>query len=229
MNLAESKVLFEDRHDAGQKLAAELKEYREQSVVVMAIPNGGVPVALELAGALNAELGVVVCRKIPIPLAPEGGLGAVADDGTVFLNEAAVKRIGLSREQINYEAGKVRSDIKQRSLLYRGDRLPIRVNGRTVIIVDDGLASGITMTAAVESVRGRRAREIVVAAPVASATAVKHLEKVADKVITCATIHQPKFYIADYYRYWFDLGDEEVLEYLQQWRARRQPKFKAAD
>ena len=72
MNLAESEVLFEDRHDAGQKLAAELEEYREQSAVVMAIPNGGVPVALELAGALNAELGVVVCRKIPIPLAPEG-------------------------------------------------------------------------------------------------------------------------------------------------------------
>lgn len=222
-------VLFEDRHHAGRKLVGELGEYREQSAVVLAIPNGGVPVALELAGALNAELGVVVCRKIPIPLAPEGGLGAVAEDGTVFLNEAAVKRIGLSREQIDYEAGKVRSDIKQRSLLYRGDRLPVRVNGRIAIIVDDGLASGVTMTAAVESVRGRRAREIVVAVPVASATAVAHLEKVADRVITCATIHQPRFYLADYYRYWFDLGDEEILKYLKQWRARRQPRFRAAD
>lgn len=195
----------------------------------MAIPNGGVPVAFELAGALDAELGVVVCRKIPIPLAPEGGLGAVAEDGTVYLNEVAVKRIGLSREQIIYEADRVRSDVKQRSLLYQGDRLPVRINGRTAIIVDDGLASGITMTAAVESVRGRRAREIVVAAPVASATAVKHLETVADKVITCATINQSKFYVADYYRYWFDLGDEDVLKYLAEWRTRRQPKFGASD
>ncbi|MFH0941601.1 MAG: phosphoribosyltransferase family protein [Chloroflexota bacterium] len=226
--MAISGVLFEDRHDGGRKLAAELGAYRGKRVVVLAIPNGGVPVGLELAEVLGAELGVVVCRKIPIPLAPEGGLGAVAEDGAVYLNEAAVKRIGLTEEQIDYEASKVRVEIKKRSLLYQADRLPVRVNDRVVIIVDDGLASGITMTAAVESVRGRRAREIVVAAPVASAIAVKQLERVADKVVTCATINQPKFYVADYYRHWFDLGDDEVVRYLERWRGRHKPQFRVA-
>lgn len=228
MNLAEPEIVFEDRHEAGCKLATVMEGYRGNQVVVLAIPNGGVPVGIELAAALNAELGVVVCRKIPIPMAPEGALGAVAEDGTVYLNEAAVKRIGLSREQIDYEASKVRVDVKQRSMLYQADRLPVRVNDRVVVIVDDGLASGITMTAAVESVRGRRAREVVVAVPVASATAVKQLERVADQVFTCTTDYQPKFYIADYYRHWFDISDDEVLRYLEQWRARRQPKFGTA-
>ncbi|MFA5317339.1 MAG: phosphoribosyltransferase family protein [Dehalococcoidales bacterium] len=228
MNLTEPEVIFEDRHEAGRKLAAVMEDYKGKQVVVLAIPNGGIPVGIELAAALNAELGVVVCRKIPIPMAPEGSLGAVAEDGTVYLNEAAVKRIGLSREQINYEASKVRVDVKQRSMLYQANRLPIRVNERVVIVVDDGLASGITMTAAVESVRGRRAREIVVAVPVASATAVNKLERVADKVFTCTTNYRPKFYIADYYRHWFDIGDDEVLRYLEQWRTRRQPKFGTA-
>ena len=106
-------------------------------------------------------------------------------------------------------------------------RLPVRANDRIVVVVDDGLASGITMTAAVKSVRSRRAREIVVAVPVASATAVENLESVADRVITCATVHQPKFYVADYYRYWLDVADEDVLGYLAEWRARRQPRFGA--
>jgi len=199
-------------------LATELSEYSDQSVVVLAIPNGGVPVALEVATALKADLDLIVCRKIPIPLAPEGGFGAIADDGTMILNEAAVKRTGLSREQINYEAGKVRAEIKQRSLRYKVDRLPIRMGNRTVIIIDDGMASGITMVTAVESVRLRRPKEIVVAVPVAPAMAVDRVEKLADKVVTCATADVPKFHIADFYRYWHDLSDEHVTRYLNQWR-----------
>lgn len=220
-----SGVLFEDRHDAGRKLAARLEAYRDKRAVVLAIPNGGVPVGIELAAALGAEFGVMVCRKIPIPLAPEGGLGAVAEDGTVYLNEAAVRHIGLTEEQIDYEASKVRAEIKKRCLLYHADRLPVRVSDRTVIVVDDGLASGITMTAAVEAVRARRPGSIVAAAPVASAVAVKHLERVADRVVTCATVNPPRFYVADYYRHWFDISDDDVVRYLEQWRVRNRPKF----
>ncbi len=215
-----AQSIFDNRHDAGRRLAAELGEYNDQSVGVLAIPNGGVPVALEVAGALNADLDLVISRKIPIPLNPEAGLGAVADDGTIILNEELVKGIGLSRQQIEYEASKVRAEIKQRSLLYRGNRPLVRVSGRTVIIIDDGLASGFTMMAAVESVRRRRPKEIVVAVPCASALAVKRLEKVADKVVICTTGFMPRFAVADFYRHWYDLNDNEVIRYLNQWRTR---------
>jgi len=215
------QAMFESRHDAGRHLAAKLGEYANRSVVVMAIPNGGVPVALEVAGALNADLGLVICRKVPILLNPEGSLGAAADDGTVILNEEAVKRIGFSRQKLEDEINKVRAEIKQRSLLYRGDQPLVIVGGRTVVIIDDGLASGFTMTAAVESVRHRRPKEIIVAVPVASAMAVKQVEKVADKVITCTTGFMPKFYVSDFYRYWYDLSDDEVIRYLKQWQMRQ--------
>lgn len=185
---------------------------------MLAIPNGGVAVALEVASALKVDLDLIICRKIPIPLNPEAGFGAIADDGTIFLNEELVKRIGLSRQQIDYEASKVRAEIKQRSLLYKSDRPLVRVSGRTVVIIDDGLASGITMMAAVESVRHRRPREIVVAIPCASAIAVKQLERVTDKVVTCTTGYMPKFAVADFYRQWYDLSDDEVVRYLNQWR-----------
>ena len=212
------QAVFENRHDAGRQLAERLREYRDRSVVVLAIPNGGVPIALEVAGALGAELDLLVCRKIPIPLRPEGGFGAVAYDGTTILNEEIVKAIGLSRQQIEYEASKIRAELKQRSILYRGNRPLISVGGRTVITIDDGLASGITMMTAVESVRNQHPREVVVAVPCASAMAVKELEKVADRVVTCATGYRPKFYVSDFYRYWYDVGDDEVIQYLKQWR-----------
>lgn len=215
------QAMFDNRHDAGRQLAVALSEYGGQPVVVLAIPNGGVPVALEVAGALKAEFDVIVSRKIPAPLSPESGFGAIADDGAILLDEEAVRTVGLSRHQIEYEANRVRAEVRQRSLLYRGEQLPARVNGRTVIIVDDGLASGITMRAAVESVRRRRPKEVVAAAPCASATAVKQLEKVADRVVTCTTGFMPVFYVSDFYRQWYDLSDEEVVRYLGQWRMRR--------
>ncbi len=189
--------------------------------MVLAIPNGGVPVAMEVAGALKAELDLIVCRKVPMLLNPEGSLGAAADDGTVILNEEAVKRIGLSRQQLEHDISKIRSDIKQRSLLYKGDRPIIRVGGKTVIVIDDGLASGYTMMAAVESVRHRGPKEVVVAVPVAPAVAVKRLEKVADKVVTCTTGHMLKFYLSDFYRYYYDLSDKDVVRYLKDWRAQQ--------
>ena len=221
MRFPRGEAVFENRYDAGRQLAVRLLEYEGQGVIVLAIPNGGVPVALEIASTLEADLDLIVCRKIPLPLAPEAGFGAIADDGTIILNEEVVKRIGLSRQQIEYEASKVRAEIKQRSILYKGDRPLVRVNDRAVIITDDGLASGFTMMAAVESVRHRRAKEIVVAVPVASAMAVKQLEKLAAKIVTCTTEFNPKFYVSDFYRAWHDLSDDEVVQYLRQWRMRR--------
>ena len=213
-----SQTIFENRHDAGRRLAAELRGYSGQFVVVLAIPNGGVPVALEVARALKADLDLIVCRKVPMLLNPEGSLGAASDDGTVILNEEAVGRVGLSRQQLEQDINRIRADIKQRSLLYKRDRPPVIVNGRTAIIIDDGLASGFTMMAAVQSVRHRQPKEVVVAVPVASAMAVKRVEKVADKVVTCYTGFMPKFYVSDFYRYWYDLSDDDVIRYLKEWR-----------
>lgn len=213
--------IFENRHDAGKQLAEKLAGYAGKSVVVLAIPNGGVPVGIEVAGALKAELDVIVCRKVPMLLNPEGSLGAATDDGTIIINEEALRAIGLSRQRLEKDISRIRSDIKQRSLLYKGSRPIVRVAARSVIIIDDGLASGYTMMAAVESVRHRHPKEVIAAVPVASAIAFKRLEKVADRVIACTVGYMPKFYVSDFYRHWHDLADSDVLRYLEEWRARR--------
>ena len=226
MTLDREQAIFDNRYDAGRQLAGRLGEYKGQSVIVLAIPNGGVPVALEVALAIQADLDLVISRKIPLPLNPEAGFGAVADDGTVILNEEVVERAGLSPHQINYQINQVRAEIRRRSLLYRKNKPPVALTGKTVIIIDDGLASGFTMRAAVESVRRRQPKEIVVAVPAASATALQQVERVADRVVTSAIGTKPKFFIADFYRYWHDLSDEEALRCLNEWQMRR---FRAND
>jgi putative phosphoribosyl transferase len=126
---------------------------------VLGIPNGGIPLAMVVADALYADLDIVVCRKLAMPMNPEGGLGAVAEDGTSILNEDVIQRDGISQEQIEWEINQVKMNIKQRSRRYKGETIPPRLTGKTAIIVDDGLASGITMTVAVESVRHRFPKE----------------------------------------------------------------------
>jgi putative phosphoribosyl transferase len=217
--LTASKILFENRSDAGRKLAAELIGYINQKTVVLAIPNGGVPLAMEVATALHADLDIIVCRKFALPMNPEGGLGAVADDGTSILNEDVIKRDGISPEQIEYEVNQVKANVKQRRMRYKGEDVPARLTGKVAVIVDDGLASGITMTVAVESVRHRRPKEIIVAVPVASATGYKRASSVA-RVITCAVASMPKYYLADFYRNWRDISDDEVVHSLEQWKKR---------
>lgn len=221
MHHPRQQPIFDNRFDAGRQLASKLGEYRKQPVIVLAIPNGGMPVALQVALALKADLDLVISRKIPIPLRPEGGFGAIADDGTTILNQEVLKKIGLSEQQINYQVGMVRNEIQKRSLLYRGSRQLSVATDKTAIIVDDGLASGFTMLAAVESVRRRQPKQIVVAVPAASAMAVKQVEKTADRVVTVVTAFVPKFYVSDFYRYWHVLSDEEGLKCLREWQMRR--------
>ncbi len=220
MRHSDQEPLFENRLDAGRQLAERLYEYAGQRVVVLGIPNGGVAVALGVALALDADLDLVISRKIPLPLSPEGGFGSVTDDGTVIFNEDAIKQAELSQQQINYQVSQVRADIKERSLLYHRDRPPVSVAGKTVIVVDDGLASGYTMRAAVESLRHRRPEQIIAAVPVGPEPVVAEIKKVADKVVTRALGELP-FYVADYYRSWNEVKDEEVLQYIKEWRQRR--------
>ena len=228
MRLARQQPIFENRYDAGRQLAALLSKYKSQSVVVLAIPNGGVLVALNVALALDADdFNLIISRKIPLPLSPEGGFGAVTDDGTIILNEEAVRRFKLSPQQINYQVSKVRTNIRERSLLYHKDRPPSVIKGKTVIMVDDGLASGYTMMAAVESMRYRQPKEIIVAVPVASATALKKVEEIADEVIACVAGFGSEFYVSDFYRYWHDPSDDEVIQCFKEWGLRHRPDIES--
>lgn len=201
-------------------MAAELNGYSNQKTIVLAIPNGGIPLAIEVATALHAELDVIVCRKLALPMNPEGGLGAVADDGTTILDEDVIRRDELKPELVEYEASQVKANVKQRRLRYRGENLPARLTGKVAIIVDDGLASGITMTVAVEAVKHRRPKEIVAAVPLSSTTGYNRVSKVA-RVVTCAVSSQHHFYLADFYQNWRDVSDDEVVHSLEQWRQRQ--------
>jgi len=221
MRHTSAEPIFENRYDAGRNLAEKLSEYANKGVVVLGIPNGGVAVALGVALALNADLDLVISRKIPLPLSPEGGFGSVTDNGTTIFDEGIIKKAGLSQSQINFQVNQVRSDIRHRSLLYHADHPPISITGRTVIIVDDGLASGYTMRAAIESLRHRNPKKIIAAVPVGPESVVEALRKVADSVVACVVSKEPKFYIADYYRSWHDITDAEVLHCLKEWRLRR--------
>jgi predicted phosphoribosyltransferase len=212
---------FENRYDAGRRLATKLMEYAGQSVVVLGIPNGGVAVALQVALALNADFGLVISRKIPLPMSPEGGFGSITDDGTLILDEELIKKTGMTQQQINQQVSQVKSNIRQRSILYHKDHPPLAVTGRTVIIVDDGLASGYTMRAAIESMRKRQPARVIAAVPVAPAHAVKDVQRVADRVVSCVVSNQSEFYVADYYNHWYDITDSEVLSCLKEWQIRR--------
>jgi putative phosphoribosyl transferase len=212
--------IFENRYDAGRKLAEKLMEYAGKDAIVLGIPNGGVAVAYGVAIAIGADFDLIISRKIPLPLSPEGGFGSVTDDGTTILNEDLVKQVGLTQQQINYQVSQVRSNIRHRSLLYHKDRPPLSVSGRLIIIVDDGFASGYTMRAAIESLRHRRPAKIIAAVPVGPELVVNEIKKVADGVVTCVSGTEKVFYVADYYRQWHDTTDNEVLSCLKEWRIR---------
>ncbi len=213
--------VFENRYDAGRKLAEKLTEFAKSSPVVLAIPNGGAAVGLGVALAIGAEFDLVISRKIPLPLSPEGGFGSVTDDGTIFLDEAMIKHAGLTQQQIDYQVNRVRANIKQRSLLYHKDRRPLSIKDRTVIIVDDGLASGYTMKAAIASLRKRHPAQIIAAVPVGPEHVVNEIRKIADRVVICVTGTNKEFYVADYYHAWYDTTDSEVLTCLKEFNMRR--------
>ncbi|MBN1153120.1 MAG: phosphoribosyltransferase [Dehalococcoidia bacterium] len=212
---------FRDRADAGRQLAEALRPYASAETVVLAVPRGGVPVAIEVARRFNAPLDVVVTRKIPIPGNPEAGYGAVAEDGEVFLNQPLVAQLGLSQRQIERQAAQVLAEIERRTFLYRGELPRASLAGKTALIIDDGLASGFTMVAAARSVKRQNAARIVVASPVASGSAYQLVEPMCDAIVCIVVSHSYPFAVASFYRNWYDLTDDEVTAYLQEWQAER--------
>lgn len=208
-------MYFRDRSQAGCRLAEALEQYRGQSVIVLGIPRGGVATAYAVAEALGAELDVIVPRKLPLPFNPEAGFGAITEDGTIILNEALVRQVGLSAEEIQQIADRVLIEVRRRVQEYRGGRPPAELSGRVVILVDDGLATGYTMLAAIHSVKKQSPARVVVAVPCSPVSTLREVEPSVDELVCLIAPNTLSFAVADYYQDFHDMTDEEVKQLLR--------------
>jgi putative phosphoribosyl transferase len=207
--------VFRDRADAGKVLAGMMESYHNVNAIVLAIPAGGVPVGAMIAKKLELPLDVAVTTKITLPWNPEAGYGAVAFDGTVKLNEGLISYLGLSHREIRQGIERTTQKVRQRLKSLRGDRPLPELSGRTVVLVDDGLASGFTMRTAVEALHKAQAEQIVVAVPTAHQESLGHLIQEVD-VIYCPNIRSGwSFAVADAYQYWSDMEEKEIEEILR--------------
>lgn len=206
--------LFRDRREAGRVLAGLLEQYRgEPDVVVLALPRGGVPVGHEVAAALGAALDVFVVRKLGAPDQPEFAVGAIASGGVVVTNDDAIRALGVTSEALERVAEAEQRELRRREKVYRDDRPPAEIAGKTVIVVDDGLATGATMNAALKSIRKSSPARIVVAVPAAPEDTCQELQAHADDVI-CATTPRPFFAVGQAYWHFDQTSDEEVRALL---------------
>ncbi len=205
--------MFKNRKDAGEKLAGALEKYRAENPLILAIPRGGVEVGLQVAKKLDADIFLVIARKMPFPDNPEAGFGAVAENGSTFiienvhswLPEETIERI--KHEQID--------EIERRVKTLRGGNPLPEIKGKTVILIDDGIAMGSTMRAAVELCKKKGAEKIVVAVPVAGREVAEEIEKKVDELIV---LESPSYFraVAQAYENWYDVSDEEVLDLLRE-------------
>jgi predicted phosphoribosyltransferase len=209
---------FEDRRDAGRKLAVALSKEKSGGTIVLALPRGGVPVAYEVALALGAPLDVFVVRKLGVPGEGELAMGALASGGLIVLNDEIVRGRNISAEEIADSARAETHELTRREQVYRGGRPPVNVADKTVIIVDDGLATGATMRAALRALRKGTPARLIVAVPIAAPDTCAEIAGEADQVI-CAFEPQAFHSVGDWYRDFSETSDEEVRELLDHaWR-----------
>ena len=206
--------IFLDRRDAGRRLAVELSDYADQNdLLVLALPRGGVPVAYEVARALHAPLDVFMVRKLGVPGYEELAMGAIATGGLRVLDEDLIRMLDLPREVIDRVTAAEMRELERREREYRGDRPPIDVRGRTVILIDDGLATGSTMRAAIAALKKEGAKRIVVAVPVAPPETCESLKAQVDDVV-CAVTPEPFRAVGLWYRDFSQTTDEEVRDLI---------------
>ena len=217
---------FEDREDAGRRLAERLARYRDERPVVFALPRGGVPVGYEISRSLGAPLDVFVARKLGAPGQPEFGIGAVAPGGVRVLNGNVVERLGIPADYLEMVTRRETAEVERRLRHFRGDRPEPEVRGRTVILVDDGLATGVTARAAVEALRRLEPRRLVLAAPVCAAQTAERLGPEVDELV-CLTEPPDLGAIGFWYRNFEQTSDEEVIGLLE--RARREGGERAVE
>ncbi len=217
---------FRDRTEAGRMLAETLREYAgRKDVVVLALPRGGVPVGYEVAKALNAPLDVFVVRKLGLPGQEELAMGAIASGGARVLNRELISALGIPDEVVEQVTQDEQRELERREREYRDGRPPIDVRGRTVILVDDGLATGSSMRVAVLALKQKQPAQIVVAVPVAPRESCAEMESVADKVV-CAVTPEPFWGVGQWYEDFSQTSDEEVRDLLR--RAASFPAHRAA-
>ena len=205
---------FADRREAGRRLAERLLDKRAENPVVVALPRGGVPVAREIASALDAPLEVLAVRKLGAPHNPEHGIGAVAEDGTGVIDAEAVSILGISTKAIDSILSRETAELHRRVVAYRGDRPPLDLRDRTVIVVDDGVATGLTDTAALRTVRRQNPRRVILAVPVCAPDSARRLREEADEVI-CLRTPALLYGVGQWYRDFSQVPDDEVIETLR--------------
>ncbi len=209
-------ALFKDRTDAGRQLADELGHYRGRAdVVVLALPRGGVPVAFEVARALQAPLDVYVVRKLGTPGRPELAMGAIASGGVMVRNEDLMVQLGISDEQAQEVAARELIELERRERSYRDGREPFDVRGKTVVLVDDGLATGATMRAAVTALEARAPAAIVVAVPTAAPDTCAEFRGLVDEVV-CVATPEPFLGVGRWYQHFAQTSDQDVKALLAQ-------------
>jgi putative phosphoribosyl transferase len=205
---------FRDRREAGRQLAANLTAYANApDVLVLALPRGGVPVAYEVAEALNAPLDVFLVRKLGVPQWEELAMGALATGGGVVVNDSLVRNLGISDEQLQAAINRETEELHRREGAYRGGRPPVDIAGNTVILVDDGIATGASMLAAVRAVRAANPAQVVVAVPVGPSSACSQLAEEADDVV-CATMPPGFEAVGQVFEDFHQVTDDEVRELL---------------
>jgi putative phosphoribosyl transferase len=207
-------MVLPDRHEAGRRLSALLLRYRNERPTVLALPRGGVPVAVEIAEALSCPLDILIVRKIGAPDNPEYGLGAVAEDGTRVMDEARIRGAGYEASDLDATVAEELAEISRRAAVYRAGKPPLELADRTVIIVDDGVATGVTVRAAVESVRRHRPRAVVLAFGACPPETFDALRRIADEVVVLVV--PPRFFaVGEWYLDFRPVEDGEVLRLLR--------------
>lgn len=211
---------YRSRSQAGRLLAGALSHYKsKEDVVVLGLTRGGVPVAGEIASRLGVPLDVLVVRKLGVPFQPELAMGAIAADGTRVLNEQLIRDLRISANDVDTVVRREQAELERRERLYRGGRPPIGLNGRIVILADDGLATGSTMRAAICSTKKQSAKRIVLAVPVASVSALERLRTEVDECV-CLAAPEPFFAVGEWYGNFPQITDAEVMKLLEDSRQR---------
>ncbi len=208
--------IFEDREEAGERLAEFIKDFIDKNSIILAVPSGGVPVGKKLSKKLKIPFDLILVKKITYPWNTEAGFGAVSIEGDYILNDDAVRYTGLTDQIIENQKEKAVQILKHRNSIFRKNKPFPQITGKTVIIVDDGLASGYTMLTAVRMVKRKKPERIIVAVPTCSKSAVEKILPEVDAIFCLNYRDLYPYAVADAYKNWYDLTDEDVLYYLKE-------------
>ena len=215
VSLRDKLHVFEDRNEAGRLLAEKLTGYRNSDAMILGIPSGGVPIASEIASALDLPMDLIIARKIQIPYNPEAGFGAVGPEGEIILNERLLNRLSLTEKEMKAQIKKTMDVIRERDQLFRQGKPFPSLKGKNIIIVDDGLASGYTMLSAIKIIKKKNPRKVIAGVPTGSGKTVDFILSFVDELVCLNIRDRFSFAVADAYRNWYDLTDEDVVRIIK--------------